>query len=277
MIRTKALWLAALLVLAVVAGSSAAFSYPTLQGPTGLVVLPDANVVPRGSWTLAADYVTIDADDGGLLDDIGFGGDIKLIPGRLVWGVADKAELWAAYTGVSNGEGDNGHEWALGGKLQIHDDPVTGVKAAVGYGHYDADICSSCHNIKRDNIYAVVTKESVGRSPQQWRWKGSLGMTHTKLTWDDWDEHSIFQPFVGLEASQGRLALVGEYRPKGPQLDDTGMWSAGLRYAVGRNLALQAGVTNGALFGVAAHGSSAFYGLAYTFGGHRGKVEEAGS
>jgi hypothetical protein len=269
MIRTKALWLAALLVLAVVAGSSAAFSYPTLQGPTGLVVLPDANVEPRGSWTLAADYVTVKAE--GQPSNFG-GGDAKLIPGRLVWGVSDKAELWTAYT---DSDYEDAHEWAAGFKLQVHNDPATGVKVAVGAGHYDADMCASCHNLKRDNIYAVLTKESAARSPHQWRWKGSLGMTYTKFDFDG-GEDTILQPFVGVEASSGRLSLVGEYRTQESGVDDAAMWSAGARYMITPNLGLQAGVTNGAIYGVGAHKTSAYYGLAYTFGGHQGNVEEAG-
>jgi hypothetical protein len=288
MTKTKALWLAALLVLAVVAGSSAAFSYPSLQGPTGLVVLPDANVEPRGSWTLAADYVNVETE--GRPASILIGPDLKLTQARLVWGVSDRAELWVAYTDINVGtpdvhpdyvfpdeSGDNSHEWAGGAKLQIHDDPATGVKVAVGAGHYDASVCSSCHNIKRDNIYAVLTKESAARSPHQWRWKGSLGLTYTKFDFDG-GEDTILQPFGGLEASSGRLSLVGEYRTKEAGIDDTGMWSAGARYMITPNLGLQAGVTNGAFYfyGIGAHKASAYYGLAYTFGGHRGKVEEAG-
>jgi hypothetical protein len=40
------------------------------------------------------------------------------------------------------------------------------------------------------------------------------------------------------------------------------------------SLGLQAGVTNGAIFGVGAHKTSAYYGFSYTFGGRRGEAEE---
>jgi hypothetical protein len=269
MIRTKALWLAALLVLAVVAGSSAAFSYPSLQGPTGLVVLPDANVEPRGSLTLAADCVNVKTE--GQPVDIFIGPDLNLTQARLVWGVSDRAELWAAYT---DNDYEETNEWAAGFKLQVHNDPATGVKVAVGAGHYDA--CSDCHGLKRDNIYAVLTKESSAQSSHRLQWKGSLGLTYTRFEHGYYGEDTILQPFVGLEVSSGPLSLVGEYRTQEAGIDDAGMWSAGARYMITPNLGLQAGVTNGAILGVAAHKSSAFYGLAYTFGGHRGKVEEAG-
>jgi len=295
MIRTKALWLAALLVLAVVAGSSAAFSYPSLQGPTGLVMLPDANVEPRGSFTLAADYVNMDADarpEGGEAHypygyvpvwDITSGwDDLKIIPTRLVWGVSDKAELWAAFTDINNS--DRTTEWAFGAKLQVHNDPATGVKVAVGAGYRDATYPScggSCHHLTSENVYAVLTKETRAQNPHHWRWKGSMGMDYTKLEpgpadWASAYTDTILQPFVGLEASSGRLSLVGEYRLRDAKIDDASLWSAAVRYKIGRRFAVEAGVTNGALFGVAAHKTSAFYGLAYTFGGHRGKVEEAG-
>jgi len=68
--------------------SSAALAYPTLMGPTGLVVMPTAVVVAPGAVDIAADYTFLtqsrkDAD--------------RPIPVRLEWGLVRNFEVGAAY------------------------------------------------------------------------------------------------------------------------------------------------------------------------------------
>jgi len=275
MTRTKALWLLALLILAVVVGSSAAFSYPTLQGPTGLVLLPDANVEPRGQWTLAADYIKVDGDK---VPSFAVEGpsqyleDLNVCPIRLVWGVSNMAELWAAYTDIRDDEAVN--LWSGGVKIQVHNNPATGVKVAFGGGHSSLQDDVGL-DVTADTIYGVVTKES--RATGQWRWKGSLGVMYTKFKPEgapEDEEEKILEPFVGLEVTAGNLALLGEYRAKEANVDDEAMWSAGARYMITPNLGIQAGVTNGAIFGIGGPGTSVYYGLSFTVGGGRGDMEE---
>lgn len=76
--------------LAIVA-LAAAYAYPTLAGPTGLGVLPTADVVGAGQWDLAVDYYS---NDGGNSDN---NFDSGTVPIRLLYGLGNQFEIGASY------------------------------------------------------------------------------------------------------------------------------------------------------------------------------------
>ena len=76
-----------LLILGIAAAiACAAYAYPTLKGPSGLVLFPDATVVPAGQLQVAADWWYFES------------GEDATIPLRVLYGIGDQFEIGAAYT-----------------------------------------------------------------------------------------------------------------------------------------------------------------------------------
>ncbi len=105
------------------AATGAGFPMPSLGGPTGIVTVPNALIAPRSLET-ALSYQKLTAGEGMYQED------------DTVWsfqalaGIADKAELWGAYSTIK--DGDDAHMWGVGGKLALTKEPQAGISLALG-------------------------------------------------------------------------------------------------------------------------------------------------
>ena len=284
---------------------AARLAYPTLGGPTGGAVLPDAMVVPAGRLALAADWTKINLFNEASTISTYYGDvliseseDLTLIPVRLVYGIGSRAELWGAYTkGDLNGRGratldgelvasssvdGDIDTWGFGAKYQLLREPQDSVTLAIGAGYEKAnlditatlamygelpEVESTSADETVTTAYLVATK-NLSSAGNGTRVLGSLG-----VMWKDFKEmdENLFEPFVGLEFVGGSGTSLGlEYRFKDKDVDSEGLFSAVLRHPFTENLALQVGVTNGAMWGLGGEDYDLFAGLNFTFGGSGG-------
>jgi len=74
-----------LVAVVLVAAIATAWSYPTLYGDTGLVLMPTADVIPDTYVTLAGNYAEVKSDAGGRA---------IIFPVRILYGASDNTELF---------------------------------------------------------------------------------------------------------------------------------------------------------------------------------------
>jgi len=156
----------------------AAFAtYPTLNGPTGLVLVPTAAVAPAGQFQVAADWA------------YAFGDDDALIPVRVLYGINDQFEIGAIYM---TAESSDSTAFGVNGKYVL---PFTAGDAAwaVGASFIDPE--------NGDSSFGATLSVTKAYT------EGFNG-TATLL----WDENNEFALGLGAEAALGNgLTLVGEY------------------------------------------------------------------
>ncbi|MHB0938151.1 MAG: hypothetical protein ACYDCO_03945 [Armatimonadota bacterium] len=160
-----------------VALACAAYAYPTLNGPTGLVFVPTAAVAPAGQLQVALDWAYFsdfeDAD----------------IPLRVLYGINDQFEIGAAYFSQ---EGNEDNAFGINGKFVL---PFTAGDAAwaVGASFFDSDDDDSSFGLSLSATKAFT--------------EGFAGTA--ALLWDEDDEFALG---IGAEANfDSGLTLVGEY------------------------------------------------------------------
>lgn len=99
-----------LLVAAVmVAAIATAWSYPTLYGDTGLVLMPSADVIPDTYVMLAGNYAEVKSDAGGRA---------IIFPVRLLYGASDNTELFVLGAESSTKTEEGGFD-ALGAGFKV--------------------------------------------------------------------------------------------------------------------------------------------------------------
>ena len=166
-----------LLILGMLAAlACAAYAYPTLGGPTGLVTVPDATVVPTGQLQIAVDWWNLESDD-------------AIIPLRLLYGVNDSLELGATFT-TSEATGSD-DVWSINAKfvtpLQLADSTMA---VGASYAQDGDDVLT---------VYGALSKE----------FNENFAGT-AALQWDDATED--FMLGIGGKATlDNGLILVGEY------------------------------------------------------------------
>jgi hypothetical protein len=237
-----------LLFLALVC-ASAVLAYPTHVGPTGYVVLPSADVVAQGETNLAADWYDTS--------------DNTTIPVRLVYGVAENAEIGAEY------EIDEG-DYILGfhGKWQI---PIGAgaYKAAIGA----VQVYGQGTGWKATQVYLAATRGLTladARTPAT----GTIGVNWTRAEDDGvWDADAT-RFFAALEIGlKDNLSACLEYQTKANAfgwLEPHAMTSIALRCKFKPNLSGQIGFTNAdEFFGFYSH--TLFVGLNYSYAGGLGR------
>jgi hypothetical protein len=250
------LWIVALLVL----GAASAWAYPTLDGVSGLVTVPTAEVTPTGAVDLAVDYTKID-----WWSDLCPVGDTKMYPVRINAGVAENLELSGNYTFLNEDDDVLESIWSVGAKYAF----LTEAEDEIGLA-----ISGSWGNIQTDDEDDDVTLTRFALAftksfpvDDDLTVKATAGAAYLKL--GDWFDESYIRPYVGLELVGEKGANLGlEYRWKDSDIDQKSVFSAVLRLplmpdAENSPLWLEVGSTNGSIIGF--DDQDFFGGLCYRF------------
>jgi hypothetical protein len=291
----KRLWVLPVLAAILVASSGVGYAIPSLGGPTGVVAMPNALAAPMGNLQLAGSYQDVSADSD-------FSADLDLVNGledfgvfslQALAGVAEGAELWAAYS-RDNSDFDFA-TWGIGGKYVIPTETTAGTSLAIGASYRasngDADLLTNTANpvlaafsldATVTDVYAVVTQDFASMAGSEWcpgaKLLGSLGVLWKNLDADldttigavtvsESGDDSFFRPFVTVQwISADNVYLGLEYRWKDSDLDDDPVFSAVLGGTFAGNWTGEAGTTNADQIGLGGDDQNWFARLGYTFG-----------
>lgn len=266
------------MMVALVAGvSGACVAMPSLSGPTGVVSVPTAAVAPMGALELAVSYQSVNATSlwGDMLglavpEDLE---DMSLQNLQVLAGVSEEAELWAAYSDVSNR--DEATAWAIGGKYLLAKDAEDAASLAVGGSWenwsvelaermwqtgsmYDPPVViitmpAADIDLNVTRAYLVATKDFTPMGAEDWEWSGgagtrilgSVGLMYINVDPDVGDSMSLTEPFVALQlVDAGGTTLGLEYRWDDEDLDVDSVFSAVLTHPFSPEWTVQVGTTN---------------------------------
>ncbi len=212
-------------VVLVLAVACAAGAYPTLGGPTGLLVVPTTDVTPVRTVDAAFDWANLSQDGQGYVL-------------RGLFGAVEGLEVGAAYTHVSGTA--SGRLVGADAKLQLRTQPRSSFGLAVG-GVLNN---SSSHRFDDDNsfvqLYAVASKDLTTRTADL----ATVAVrvrANVWLLYDSAEDEGGIRPFVGVEFTQaegGQLLL--EYQVRAHR----DISSIALRYPLAAGLSVQAGMSN---------------------------------
>jgi len=257
---TKRFWTLPLLAaFLVVLGSGAAFAIPSLGGPTGIVTVPTANVAPATGLQTALTYQSFQAESLGMY---GSAEDITSWAIQVLGGVSDQAELWAAYSTVSNSE--DFHMWEIGGKLQLAPgtDDTTRLAVGASYGSWQDAVgplggslgmYGTGGDVDVLKAYIVATRDFTPMAGESWEWSstpttrmlGSAGLMYISVDPEGGGSETLARPFVGFEFIGPEGTALGlEYRWKDSDLDAKAVFSAVLRHPFTPALSAEIGTTN---------------------------------
>lgn len=298
---SKRLWvLPVLAAMLIVAGSGAGIAMPSLYGPTGIVTVPNAMVAPMGQVQVAGSYQrfegTLDqAFVANALDALGM-----YVPGdddfsawsiQALTGVADGAELWAAYL-KDNGNFESS-VWGVGGKFVIPQESADQVSVAIGASYRrldgDAELVNALaqyqefdNEITNLDVYLCATADLTAMGESEWaggtRVLGTLGVIYKKADAEsnsDGDfgaaifeaDESLIRPYLAIEfLGEERTGLGLEYRWEDDELDAKAVFSAVLRHEFEEGFTLELGTTNADQLGFGTDNQNWFGRIGYTFG-----------
>ena len=281
------LWTIPVLVgLLLTAACGVGLAIPSLDGPTGIVTVPNASVAPLGSLQTALSYQKFKMAKMATPSGTAQTEDMTAWSLQLLTGVADKAELWAAYQSISDG-GDS-HIWGIGGKVQLAKEPEEAASLAVGASYqkwadaFVAELVTGggmygqpviLEDAKVLKAYIVATKDFTPMTTGSWEWNegstrmlGSLGLMYIDVDPDAGDSESLTRPFVGLEfIGAGGTTLGLEYRWKDDDLDAKAVFSAVLRHKFSREIEAEVGTTNAGPSGIGLDDQDFFVRVGYNF------------
>jgi len=215
--------------------STAVFAYPNLSATTGLIGVPNANVVTPGDFVGAADLL--------FFDD-------TFVNARAVLGLSDRLEAGA---GVVIGD-DTG--LLLNAKYQLPIRPA-GFTWAAGASYQTADDSGNGYQ-----LYFVGTR-ALPITTEANPLFGTIGLTFTDIS-----DTSAIRPFVGAQLQLGNGELGGEFEFESGDFDRS-ISSIYYRQSLSPRLAGQIGFTNANGF-VADDDHHFFLGAALSFAGTGG-------
>jgi hypothetical protein len=286
-------WTLPLVAAVLIAAATApGFALPSLGGPTGIVMMPTAEVAPATDLQLAVSYRAMEtqgmyqsAEAIGMYEAPAAGGlvDVKSWSVQALRGAADEAELWAAYRRLHNSADTT--IWEFGGKLQVDQPYLPDAQVAIGasigrwvdaFGWVEAmDMYSASQALTDVDVlkgYVVVTRDLTPGATPSWEWGekpglqaiGSVGLFYLKASPDAGEEHTVIRPFVGLELQFDENLIVGlEYRAKDSEVDEKALFSAVLRRQFPEDLTVELGTTNASPVGLGLGDQDIFIRVAY--------------
>jgi len=220
---------------AMLAAAGTVLAYPTFNGATGLVALPNAATVTAGSVVGAGDLV--------------FTNDTMFV-GRLQYGLDSNLEIGAMVsTGTVEGVGVNAKyrfsatpgnfNWAVGGAYVPVNDNDNGLE-----------------------LYLVGTR-AFGGSTRGGSVLGTIGLHYINF-----NDDSALVPFLGAQLPLNAASeIAAEIQFNDGGLLHRTLGSVAFRHQFTPALSGQIGITN-AVGLTAAHDSNVFAGLKYNFAGH---------
>lgn len=257
-----------MLVLGLAAGllaiAGAAFAYPTLAGPSGLVSLPNAEVVKSGLFDVAVDYYNT-KENTTFVDDLGNTFTVEgknSWPIRALYGFDNTFEIGAAYDADAIvGKGF----WNLNAKW----------KTPLKFGGWDWALgalygqSSSVHVLTESSKFTASQVYFAGTGCLPLGEGAPAIYTTVGVNWTQvkffGDKNDGIRFYLGADAMVApKINILAEYQTKLNDLDVEAMWGAALRYAITPALSAQVGVSNGPIVG--AGKSKFFVGVEYAFG-----------
>lgn len=223
---------AAIVLLAI---SGAVMAYPSLTGPTGSGVLPNAATVAPQAFDVAIDYLDL----------------YDSVLARVNFGLTENTEVGVAYT-----EQDGPNSWGLNAKRTMSvNERVTG---AIGAIYQDWDGGNSTQ------VYGVLgTTLPVAGIPAV---KGCIGLNYTNV--DSGSNYDALRGFVSLSASvTEKLSIAVDFQTEDSYFDDKPLSSIVARYPINTRMNAQIGMSN-AMSGISGGMShNLFVGVNMGFGG----------
>jgi hypothetical protein len=252
------LWMLALMAALLVGAAGAAYAVPSLGGPTGIVALPTTDIAGMRDLETAATYQPLEIASPTGADDA------RAWSLQVLRGVSDEAELWGAYSRVT--DGSDSDLWRLGGKYKMKGFWGEDVQFVVGgsiarwidgfglpwvhaVGMYTSDV-----DVKK--FYAVASRELTPiapgwqRGPRGTRVIANVGLLYMSIDPDEGGAESSARPFVAVEIKEGDSVIGLEYRMKDNDLDNKAVFSAVLRRPGGNNFFWEIGTTNASPIGL---------------------------
>ena len=257
---------------------------PSLGGPTGIVSVPNALIAPR-SLEMALSYQNLTTGEGmyredqavmALLDVVSptgvstsNGGDQTVWTLQALGRLTDKAELWAAYSTISDGA--DAHMWGVGGKLALTREPQDAISLALGASYQQLSNSLSMYSeglgafdIEADDevtkAYLVATKDLTPGASTHTLASAGLMYMRARASASAFDmslseSESLTRPFIGLEFMTPRGSGLGlEYRWEDDILDSKAVMSAVLRLCLSQGVYSEIGTTNTAPGGFSREG-----------------------
>jgi len=267
------------------AGAGSAFAVPSLAGPTGLVMLPTADIAPSTEWQIGIGHRSFEVAQMYGAENI----DVSIWALSGVKGVADDAELWIAFQRATNGEDRNiweyGAKYLIGENLLPRGSLLGGTKVAVGAslgrwsdalgfsaaGMYDTIAVTDVETLR---AYLVATKQFMPTYTGEWPWGeapgtrivGSAGVMYLRVDADNGGGDSLLRPFLGVQCYGRRnLELLAEYRFKDSNLEDDALFSIAIRKPWGTSTNLEIGLTNASPIGLATGDQDMYVRLTYAW------------
>lgn len=243
----------------------AAFGYPALTGPSGLVATPTAWVTPTGGFTFAADYYFTQEAVGVVQDTI---------PLRVLYGIAPNTEVGIGGW-ISRAGGQDATALQANVKYLTPLHPL-GANIAVGAIFAGSRATASPAFTDRAetwHLYLVGTHECLPGGDGRIGVTGTLGVNWTGIEAGAFDG-SGFRGTAGVKVMlPNRLTIVAEAQAARSELGDAKpLTSIALRYPITEELKGEIGYTN-ASFAAAglthAEDHNIFAGLTYRWEGMR--------
>ena len=277
-------WLSVLLSAALLAvGAASAFAVPSLAGPTGLIMLPTADIAPSSLWQMGVGSRSIRIQQMYQPEST----DVSEWTFNALKGVADDAEVFVTYQRVTDGTDTD--VWEYGGKYLIGEDLfprrgfLGGTKVAVGgsLGRWaeSVEFTSNAMYLPSDvetrRLYLVATKQLAPTYTGEWSWEapagtrivGTVGLLYLRVDPDLGEAHSLVRPFIGVEVTGRRmLTLLAEYRLKDSSVEDNEEFSVAVRKPFGSSTNLEVGLTNASPIGLGIEEMNLFARITFAFG-----------
>ena len=282
------LWLPVLLSAALLAvGAASASAVPSLAGPTGLVMLPTAEIAPTTEWQVTVGHRSFD------VDTMYEPADVSVWALSLMKGVADDAELWVAYQRVT--DGSDSDLWEYGGKYQLSENlfprvPILGgAKISVGaslgrwangvgmgaFSMYEEGEGAVGGDVETLRAYIVASKQILPEYTGEWVWGtdevgtriiGTAGLMYLRVDAEEVGADSMIRPFLGLQVFGRRnLEMLAEYRFKDSDLESDSVFSVAVRKPFGSSTTFEAGLTNGDPIGLGNIDATLYLRFAYSW------------